>query len=1147
MRCSSVIGIWSLLLLMASLVSLAKEPVPEAMDSSVVVTTTADFRFGNDEGMISFGTDSIGRAGASGGAVGPWTGTTGFNLERYGHSSVVYNGRIYLMGGYEGHYLNDVQYSAINADGTLGEWLPARYFSGPRSGHASVAYNGYIYIIAGLYTTGSKNDVLFAPVDQDGSLGAWTATTALPFSMYDASAAASNGYLYVLWSGNLFFAPINLDGSLGAWTSTSAPPCGMTLTASAGFLYAIGGCPSDDVHYAVINPDGTLGTWADTTGLPVHRGAHTTVDWNGYLYVIGGINAVGYSLLGDVLSAPINSDGSLGAWTETTGLSAPRYRHTSVVYDGRVYVIGGYDNTNYFRDAQFATIALAAAPAQSWTRIGDLPAPRKCPSSLAYNGYLYVVGGSDGTNFLNDVRYAPIHSDGTTGAWTATSSFTTARVGHRTAAYNGFMYLVGGLGLDDVQFAPINPDGSLGAWGSTTVLPFGGRTWHSLTAYNGYMYVAGGLGSGFNETILVQYAPINADGTVGTWNVTTLLPAGRSSHASVARDGYLYLIGGASGGTLKSDVLRAPILPDGSLGNWTTTTSFSGARVDHACDIIRDRLYLAGGYNAPNRLDDTQSAPFNPDGSLGAWTAGTALPIALSTHSLVGYGGYLYIVGGETGATSSFASIFNYSSKIDPEGCTRDWVSAGSYPSPRHLHESVVSNGRLYILGGTDGTYKNDVQMATLRADGTPGPWSATTGFTRARVHFAAAVYGCFMYVMGGDGYGYLNDVQYAPINQDGTLGSWVATESFSSPRYAHAAVAYKGYLYILGGVSGGGDLNDVQYAPIHQDGTVGAWDTATSFEGPRQGHTAVAFNGRLYVIGGNGRSDVQFAEVQADGSLGPWSYTRSLQAPRWLHTSVAYGGYIYVMGGGSVGLFNDVQYAPINPDGTLGQWFPAFSFTTPRHTHASVAWNGHIYVIGGWNGGLTPTVIGDVQVASLQGVPTRGAYSKQIDLGSQQLVKSIRHSAATGNPWGTVNLSYAVAGDSGSPSNYFSPDMAPQSDRVINRCGRYLWARFEFDDALATLPSAGGTLEGSGLLDFTVTYGPVPTTTGDTLGAVKWTKVHLAWNPVGGMYNVMRCDSSAGSCTPVFLASTYQNTYDDDVLGDASSYWYSVVPACPP
>ena len=83
-----------------------------------------------------------------------------------------------------------------------------------------------------------------------------------------------------------------------------------------------------------------------------------------------------------------------------------------------------------------------------------------------------------GSNF-DEVQVAPINSDGTLGAFTATNPLPSTRQGSTSVAYNGYLYVIGGLDsshLDDVQVATINADGTLGAFAPTTIECYGMRT-----------------------------------------------------------------------------------------------------------------------------------------------------------------------------------------------------------------------------------------------------------------------------------------------------------------------------------------------------------------------------------------------------------------------------------------------------------------------------------------------------------------------------------------------------------------------------------------------------------------------------------------------------------------------------------------------
>ncbi len=386
----------------------------------------------------------------------------------------------------------------------------------------------------------------------------------------------------------------------------------------------------------------------------------------------------------------------------------------------------------------------------AWRRTTTLPSARLYHTSVAYNGYIYVIAGTDNNSPRNDVRVAPINTNGTLGTFVATTSFATARFGPTSVAYNGYLYVIGGylssgIGLSDVQVAPINADGTLGAFAATTSLPTA-RIDHTSVAYNGYLYVIGG----FDDSYLsdVQVAPINADGTLGAFAATTSFPTARISHTSVAYNGYLYVIGGYNGSDL-SDVQVAPINADGTLGAFAATTSFINARIDHTSVAYNGYLYVIGGYNGSD-LSDVQVAPINADGTLGAFAATT------------------------------------------------------SFINARWGHESVAYNGYLYVIGGFSGGYLSDVQVAPIAPPiASLGAFAATTSFTTARFGHTSVAYDGYLYVIGGSltgGGGTLSDVQVARINASGTLGAFAATTSLPTARRYHTSVAYNGYLYVIGG-----------------------------------------------------------------------------------------------------------------------------------------------------------------------------------------------------------------------------------------------------------------------------------------------------------------------------------------------------------
>ncbi len=324
---------------------------------------------------------------------------------------------------------------------------------------------------------------------------------------------------------------------------------------------------------------GEIGLWSGTTSFANARGGLSNVVYNGYLYIIGGVSVSGSTVTdyNDVQYAPINADGTVGTWSATASFISGRSGHTSVVYNGYLYLLGGVNNgsTTYYNVVQYAKIN-ANGSLGSWASTTSFANGRSGLASVVNNGYLYILGGSyynGGTmTYYSDVQYAKINSNGTLGSWASTTSFANSRSGHASVVYNDYLYILGGLYngnttyYNDVQYAKIDSNGTLGSWASTTSFA-NGRSGLPSVVNNGYLYILGGTyynGSTAEFYCDTQYAPINADGTIGTWSATTSFANARAGFGSVVYNDCLYILGGyynAGGFSFFNDVQYAKICP----------------------------------------------------------------------------------------------------------------------------------------------------------------------------------------------------------------------------------------------------------------------------------------------------------------------------------------------------------------------------------------------------------------------------------------------------------------------------------------------------------------------------------------------------------------------------------------------------------
>ncbi len=85
---------------------------------------------------------------------------------------------------------------------------------------------------------------------------------------------------------------------------------------------------------------------------------------------------------------------------------------------------------------------------------------------------------------------------------------------------------------------------AISSWPTTTPSSYATQS-ASAVAYNGYIYETGGEDPQTGDsTSGVIYAPINSNGTVGTWSPTTGMPLGLTLHSAVVYNGYIYTKGG---------------------------------------------------------------------------------------------------------------------------------------------------------------------------------------------------------------------------------------------------------------------------------------------------------------------------------------------------------------------------------------------------------------------------------------------------------------------------------------------------------------------------------------------------------------------------------------------------------------------------
>lgn len=643
-----------------------------------------------------------------------------------------------------------------------------------------------------------------------------------------AAAVAHNGYLYLIGGSTL-------DNSSG-----SCPQVGTTFTCK-------------DIQKTSINSStGDIGAWSSAgaaySGAGNGRGGLGAAVYNGYVYVIGGSNDTDGVMEQVDIGQIDSSNGNIISWTNNTMAMGGNGRTSFGLaqYGGRIYIVGGFapGNNAITRTTLTATLGNGGTISVFSDTGKNLAGDRSGNIAGIYNNYLYRIGGraqvGNGLVGSNDVEYIKINADGTlNGSWTVSPvTFTTSRVENAVAMYNGFMYVMGGcrntdiLGgcgnapdnLKDVQYAQIHNGGGgiTGTWTTNSTSLNTARYEVNSVVSNGYLYVLGGFNDG-NRLTSVEYAPLNPDGSLGTFNTTSsVIDAHLTLAGYVAYNGYLYKTGGVTNDTIGNAVQYAAVCT----GKNVTTAFSTNCTTSSAPGTLSSWAYTANSANNGT----TQSGGFNT---------------ARGLHVASAYNGYLYIAGGCSSATGlsnscNAATASVESAPINADGTIGPWTTVGNFTTARFYLSGMIYNGYLYVvggcaswnpLGGACGAHASDLQYArvssgVLAADaGCGSTWCYGPSIEKAGwwSRNALSASNGYMYLLGVENHTPVPaNVSYAPIYANGSLGKWQGTSTgYTTNRFSKATLSHNGNLYVIGGCNNnivgcsGSQMADVQYAGL--------------------------------------------------------------------------------------------------------------------------------------------------------------------------------------------------------------------------------------------------------------------------------------------------------------------------------------------
>jgi N-acetylneuraminic acid mutarotase len=198
-------------------------------------------------------------------------------------------------------------------------------------------------------------------------------------------------------------------------------------------------------------------------------------------------------------------------------------------------------------------------------------------------------------------------------------------------------------------------------------------------------------------------------------------------------------------------------------------------------------VFLAGGYSYADRSDILRAA-IQPDGSLGEWTQAGTLPKGLYGEGLVLAGNRVYVAGGYSWSGGYQTSA--YMAELQPDGTFSAWTTLASMNQPRYLFGLAYVQGYLFAIGGEGQSDNYTIERAHVLGDGTLGAWEMLGVRSPSPTRFALVEGGNNrLYMIGGGSSS--RAVYYADVDAVGNLSAFQGTPLGELPLVEDPAGTY--------------------------------------------------------------------------------------------------------------------------------------------------------------------------------------------------------------------------------------------------------------------------------------------------------------------------------------------------------------------
>ncbi len=445
--------------------------------------------------------------------------------------------------------------------------------------------------------------------------------------------------------------------------------------------------------------DGITWTEAGNNSFPVALRDFTVLSFNNKLWVIGGYSSI-YSR-----KVYYSSDGI--TWTEAgnDSLPIPLIKHSSVVFNNKMWIIGGIDS---YLNGTDSRKVYYSSDGITWTEAGNnaLPLPMKLHASVVFNNKIWVIGGAGSSS--DKVFYS---SDGINWSNACATLLPFSAIYHSALEYNNKIWVIDPTLKRAIYSVPTtcsfpssggtcNPLSCPAQQGCSYINPT--YQYHNSCLVNcGTLNCPQPSSSSSSGTFICSGNSITSKSTFSPYS-----PRGGSTTAYDPVTRKVYIFGGGSYETSKQILEYNPLTNSVIAKSATLPTGRSSSKAVLYQDQNTSKIYILGG-----RDGTSSGTSYNTDGpysnqilaydpSTDMITVDSNLPQALVQFAAA-YSPLtrsIYTFGGSFGSSLPYWTNAIY--KYDPLAMTTTQVNI--LPSPRDESSAVWCplTNKIYVIGG---------------------------------------------------------------------------------------------------------------------------------------------------------------------------------------------------------------------------------------------------------------------------------------------------------------------------------------------------------------------------------------------------------------------------------------------------------------